>query len=222
MSDTYLNQTELAEYDSLLKLYINSDKTVAYKTVLKSADGLNLLFFKKPNATLSDTPDKQIPIEHSVELTQEEYDALPTVKKQDGTVYYITDGEDMTYLVLTIEELLAGTATNWRSVRADFMNQGIKALINELHTFTLSTSSWVANEDASTSTDYPYIYNISSNLYTDDSRPIWDLDGAGVVPTAIERESIDMILEAIFSTTGIKLYASGQPTSNLTLRVKGV
>lgn len=57
---TYLDLTGLGIYDGKIKEWANSEKQIAYKTVLKSADGNNLLFYKKANATLSDTADKTI------------------------------------------------------------------------------------------------------------------------------------------------------------------
>ena len=93
--------------------------------------------------------------------------------------------------------------------------------IMPLKTFSVLASNWVANADTTTSADYPYIYEISSTIYSANSIPIWDLTGAGTIPTSTERESIDMILEAVFSTSGVTLYATDEPASDLTLRVKG-
>lgn len=91
-----------------------------------------------------------------------------------------------------------------------------------IRTFPVDASDWTANSDSSTSTDYPYICEISTTFYNNNSVPIWDLEGAGVVPTSVERDSINMILEAVFSSTGIVLYATDLPTEDLTLRVEGV
>ena len=91
-----------------------------------------------------------------------------------------------------------------------------------INTFTLTSSNWTSNTDPTTSTDYPYIYTISSALYNNSSMPVWDVSGSGTLPTAAERLDIANILEAIFSTSGIVLYATSQPAVNLTLRVKGV
>ena len=88
--------------------------------------------------------------------------------------------------------------------------------------FNLGAASWAANTDVSTATDYPYVYSVVTERYNNNSAPLWDLGGAGDVPTATERESIDMVLVAVFSTTGIKLYATDRPTVALVLRVKGV
>ena len=94
--------------------------------------------------------------------------------------------------------------------------------INSIHTFALATTDWVANTDPTTSTDYPYTCTKSSTLYSNSSAPIWDLVGAGSVTTSTEKEAMDAIAEAYFSSTGIVLYATEQPTVALTLRVKGI
>lgn len=94
-------------------------------------------------------------------------------------------------------------------------------LLAEINTFALTASNWTANSDSTTSTDYPYVYSISSNVYNANSTPVWDLAGAGTIPTATERDSINMILEAVFTANGITLYATDEPQANLTLRVKG-
>ena len=91
-------------------------------------------------------------------------------------------------------------------------------IINE---WNLNSSDWQSNSDSATNTDYPYIYQISTTKYSFYDIPIWDLSGVGTLPTSTERENIDFILEAIFSDTGIILYAKDLPTVNLKLRVKG-
>lgn len=55
---TYLDLDGLKAYDALIKSWANSDKQLAYKTVLKVND--ELWFYKKPNATESDVPDKKV------------------------------------------------------------------------------------------------------------------------------------------------------------------
>lgn len=88
--------------------------------------------------------------------------------------------------------------------------------------FNLSAQNWENNTDTSTEVDYPYIYEISTTLYSDTSVPIWDLLGAtSDLPTGAERDVINTILEAVFTSTKITLYANEQPTVNLRLRVKG-
>lgn len=90
--------------------------------------------------------------------------------------------------------------------------------------FTVFAGQWTANSDSATSTDYPYV-NELTNLVPDlfGERPIWDLNGTGTIPTAAERADIDKVLEAVFTPNQNKivLYATGLPTHNLVLRTKG-
>lgn len=94
--------------------------------------------------------------------------------------------------------------------------------LTDIQIFDLDKDDWVANTDPDTSTDYPYIYEIATDLYSDDAVPLWDLLGAtSELPTESERDAINTILETDFSSTGIILYANEQPTIDLRLRVKG-
>lgn len=90
------------------------------------------------------------------------------------------------------------------------------------NTFSVASSAWQANSDSSTNTDYPYVATVSSALFSASSAPIWQMNGIGTIPTATERDSINMILEAVFGVSGVTLYATDQPTANLILEVKGV
>ena len=61
-----ISYANLSAYDTLIKAWSNSENQIAYKTVLKSADGNSLLFYKKPNAIEgTDTPDKTISLGNS-------------------------------------------------------------------------------------------------------------------------------------------------------------
>lgn len=91
----------------------------------------------------------------------------------------------------------------------------------ELNTFNIATSDWQSNSDPNTVVDYPYIATKTSSLYTNTSTPIWQMNGAGTIPTEAERESINMVLEAVFSSSGVTLYATDIPTDALVLEVKG-
>lgn len=93
--------------------------------------------------------------------------------------------------------------------------------LTSLETFELDATDWEANQDSSTNTDYPYIFTITTTDYTANSRPNWDIDGAGDILTATERASANYILEAVFSATDIVLYAKDLPTVDLVLVVKG-
>ena len=89
------------------------------------------------------------------------------------------------------------------------------------HSFDVATTDWVANTDTSTNTDYPYIAVISTDLYGDDDFPVWQMTGAGDVPTAAERVEIAKVIEAVFTSAGITLYANALVTSALILQVAG-
>lgn len=57
----YVDLTQLGYYDGKIKNWANSINQLGYKTVLKSADGNSLLFYKKANAVLgTDSPDATI------------------------------------------------------------------------------------------------------------------------------------------------------------------
>lgn len=88
----------------------------------------------------------------------------------------------------------------------------------------LTASNWVANTDTDTNTLYPYIYTISSSLYTATSRPVWDCVGTSAtgIPTDTELEAIALIQQAYFDTSGVTLYATDEPAVNVTFRAKGV
>ena len=101
-------------------------------------------------------------------------------------------------------------------------NTSAIADINAFHTFTIETTDWGANSDVSTSTDYPYVATVTTAYYSDDSTPTWQMNGVGDIPTATERTSIDMVLEALFDDNGVTLYATDEPTVDLVLEVKGV
>ena len=87
-------------------------------------------------------------------------------------------------------------------------------------TFNVSVADWSANSGA-TSTDYPYIAEIATTIYNNNSKPIWQMNGAGLIPTSTERDDINLVLEAIFNSTGITLYATDIPSGALVLEVKG-
>ena len=58
---TFLDLAGLTTYDTQIKDWANSAAQAGYKSVLLSADGNNVYFYKKPNAVLgTDTPDATI------------------------------------------------------------------------------------------------------------------------------------------------------------------
>lgn len=92
---------------------------------------------------------------------------------------------------------------------------------NTDRTFNVAVSDWVANADSTTATDYPYVAEISTAYYNANSKPIWQMNGSGAIPTSTERDDINLVLEAVFDTTGITLYATDIPSGALVLEVKG-
>lgn len=88
--------------------------------------------------------------------------------------------------------------------------------------YSYKATRWSNNSDSTTSTDYPYIYEIQRSLFTDDSKPIWQAVGIGDIPTSTETQEASKIACAYFDDTGITLYATEQPNCDLVLQVKGV
>jgi hypothetical protein len=92
----------------------------------------------------------------------------------------------------------------------------------DVQMFNIDHSLWIPNTDVSTATDYPYIYQINTILYADESTPWWDMLGSmSTLMSESEREASNAILETVFTSTGITLYATDVPTVDLRLRVKG-
>ena len=94
--------------------------------------------------------------------------------------------------------------------------------INKINIFSLATSSWVSNTETATKTDYPYVANISTTEYTNDSAPLWKLIGSGNVPTKSEQTQASKVPQAYFTASSITLYATSKPSVALRLLVKGV
>lgn len=94
--------------------------------------------------------------------------------------------------------------------------------LKEITTFNLLTTDWISNPDVSTSTDYPFICTKTSDKFTNNSRPIYQILGAGAIPTVDELTEAGYISVVNFSTSGITLYATEKPLNTLNLVVKGV
>lgn len=60
VTNKYLDLAGLTVYDTQIKSWANSLNQLGIKTILKSADGNSINFYKKPSATLSDTADFSI------------------------------------------------------------------------------------------------------------------------------------------------------------------
>lgn len=94
--------------------------------------------------------------------------------------------------------------------------------LKEITTFNLLTTDWINNPDVSTSTDYPYICTKTSDKFTNNSRPIYQILGAGAIPTVDELTEAGYISVVNFTESGVTLYATEKPLNTLNLVVKGV
>jgi hypothetical protein len=122
--------------------------------------------------------------------------------------------------------------TNWTSVStlpANFM-KGVFALYeNNIHIITADYDDnaprhyqYIISWYPISAGPYTYAYDISSDHYESDSRPIWMLEGVDGLPTSAEYDDILKIGAAIFDENGIMLLATEQPSSDLKLIVKEV
>ena len=74
----YLDLSGLSSFKGLIQTWANSASQLAYKTVIKSTDGNNIYFYKKPNAVEgTDTPDETISLGNAD--MQGQLDALATI-----------------------------------------------------------------------------------------------------------------------------------------------
>lgn len=158
----------------------------------------------------------------TIEYIAESYDSTATYAVGDYCVY----GGNLYRCTTAVTVAEAFDPTKWTSIvlvedLVDIIGN-LDDKLSQTNTFSLPTTIWEENQDPSTSTDYPYVANISSAIYTNASAPMWDLLGAGSIPTSTERESMNMIMEAYFSSTGVVLYATDEPSVALTLRVRGL
>lgn len=199
---------------------IQGEETPGTPTIPEYTDG-NIL----NGATLNQMPLYKVTINGVVLSTVTQlFTTIPTyqalaaryeVEFQEACETYL----DSLNILDSKAEIMANTQTNQLAGAL-----GAKEIANEciaVRTFNVASSSWVTNTETATRTDYPYICNISSALFNADSKPIWQMNGVGTIPTVSEREEIGSVLEAVFSSSGIKLYASRRPSCALVLEVKG-
>lgn len=97
---TYLDLAGLTAYNGKIKEWSNSDKQIAYKTVLKSADGNSLLFYKKPDAKLGDKVDKEIALGSS-----DVADKIAAFEKLIPSTY---DGTEKKYSLIGVDDDITG------------------------------------------------------------------------------------------------------------------
>lgn len=110
-------------------------------------------------------------------------------------------------------------------VTAGGVKEYVANKVDTLNNFLLMPDSWEDNTESMTSGLYKFVYNVSTTNYTDDSAPVWDVTGANsayMLINAIEVKEAGYLREAVFSNTGIKVYATEKPNTALNLRVKGL
>lgn len=132
---------------------------------------------------------------------------------------------------IDVIEETAGTAVttaNTANTTATQANQNATQAVEatnslaELTTITILTTDWIANTDVTTNTDYPFICTKSSTKFSNTSKPIYQILGAGTIPTIDELTEAGYISVVNFTDSGIVLYATEKPLNTLTLVVKGV
>lgn len=83
-------------------------------------------------------------------------------------------------------------------------------------TFVLPASDWVVSNNGI----YKAIQHISTNKYSADDNPVGIVTGLKVDETAEEHISIDLVGKAVVDGTGITVYATEVPSSDLKLIIK--
>ena len=140
------------------------------------------------------------------------WSALPEDRKQLYKIINFID--DLEYDDPNHPNVFIGTRAEWNNLTTDEKSKFILVCLTD--------DLQGDNTDTSTNTTYPYIYEIESSLYSDDSVPLWDMMGpTAELPTEAERDIINTIWECTFTSTKITLWANELPTVDLRLRVKG-
>ena len=97
----------------------------------------------------------------------------------------------------------------------------LKPMLMKDRSFLVETTDWVANQDSGTSTDYPYVANIVTTVYTNASAPLYQVSTTSGVPSLNDKKELQKVADAYFSSSGIVLYATALPSIDMTLQVKG-
>lgn len=177
-------------------------------------------------------------------MTLAEYNALTPAQKNNHTLRIITDvngtdegnvasnfdatkdydkGSVVKYNNLTYiakEDVTAGSfdGTQWRQTTIGSVAENSTAE----HKYTVDSDDWESNTDDETDTSYyTYKAEVTATGVTGYTPFSWHMDGAGLIPTEAESESVNMILEAIADADTVTLYAIDQPTVDLTLTMVG-
>ena len=105
-----------------------------------------------------------------------------------------------------------------------FQINGGESSFLDTNTFTIESTDWVANT-GSDATAFPYVANVSTEVYPDTFIPCESLIlGAipGDYPTAADETAIGLIDKYIkFTGTSIRLRATDAPATDVTLVVRG-
>lgn len=96
--------------------------------------------------------------------------------------------------------------------------------VKDPHTFTIASTAWTANA-GSDATDFPYVANITTDLYASNFVPSEVLllgADATDYPTATDETAIGLVDKYVkFTGTAIRLRATSAPATNLNLVVRG-
>ena len=114
-----------------------------------------------------------------------------------------------------------GAISGTLSDQTDLQNALNAKMDAQATSYNITASSWVANSDSSTNTDYPYIYTVTVSGMTATDVPICQLFGTGTVTTQAEMADIALVQEIVSGTDTLTLYATGLPTNNLVLQTIG-
>lgn len=103
------------------------------------------------------------------------------------------------------------------------LNKGDKAIddlvkyVNKSGEYTISANNW----QSSSSSIYPYINTIGAQgVFSNSDYPIAQVWGMGEIETSDEMLGISYIAKVIVDPSGIKVYATSQPTVDLKLILK--
>lgn len=102
----YLDYAGLSKYDELIKAYIGTGDAKAIKTVLWDSTAEQIKFYKKENATLSDTAD------YAITISSSDVAALKTRVGMSDTLNSYNDATNLT----SIMNILTGSASTAGSV----------------------------------------------------------------------------------------------------------
>ena len=105
VAKNYLDLTGLQSYDTLIKTYVDTGDAKAIKTVLWDSTNEQIKFYKKENATLSDTAD------YSVEISSQDVESLKTRVGMSSTLNGYNSATNLTDImnVLTGSDSTTGS-----------------------------------------------------------------------------------------------------------------